>query len=241
MQHAPSAAVSARADFLAGLMAIAPAVVAAAPFGLLLGALGAEKGLSPLEVGLMSGLMFAGGAQFVTLDLWTTPAAWASLGLAALLVNLRHVLMGASLNRSMGAFSPAAKVLALLLLADEIWALAERRAATHRLTPAHYAGLAAIMYVNWVFFTVLGAALGAALGDPTEYGFDFAFTAIFIGLIAGFRRAPGFAVVIAASAVAAVAVRALLPGPVSIAAGAAAGVIVAALGADRSPVGEERA
>lgn len=213
----------------AGVVAILPVTVAVVPFALLLGALAAEKGLSPLEVALMSGLVFAGGSQFVALDLWTTPAAWVTLGAAALLVNLRHILMGASIAPKMAGFPPLGRTLALLLLADEIWALAERRAATARLTPAYYAGLAGVLYVNWVVFTTAGAVVGTRLGDPAAYGFDFAFTAIFIGLLAGFRQTRGFLPTIAAAGLAAVAARAVLPGPVSIAVGAAAGVLVAAL------------
>ena len=48
----------------AGLNDIWPAALAAVPIGLLFGALAAGKGLSPLEVFLMSVLVFAGGAQF---------------------------------------------------------------------------------------------------------------------------------------------------------------------------------
>jgi predicted branched-subunit amino acid permease len=216
-------------DLRAGALAILPATVAVIPFALLLGALAAEKGLSPLETALMSGLVFAGSSQFVALDLWTTPAAWLALGSAALLVNLRHILMGASIAPKMDGFHPLARALALLLLADEIWAMAERRAATRRLTPAYYAGVAGLLYVNWVVFTTAGAVVGARLGDPAAYGFDFAFAAIFIGLIAGFRHTRGFLPTIVVAALAAVAARALLSGPVSIALGAAAGVAVAAL------------
>ncbi len=56
-------------EFRQGTVAVIPAVVAVIPFGLLLGALAAQKGLSPLEVGLMSGLVFAGSAQLVAIDL----------------------------------------------------------------------------------------------------------------------------------------------------------------------------
>lgn len=218
------------AEARAGAVAILPVTVAVVPFALLLGALAAEKGLSPLEVALMSALVFAGGSQFVALDLWTTPAAWVTLGAAALLVNLRHILMGASIAPKMAGFHPVARALALLLLADEIWAMAEQRAATTaRLTPAYYAGLAGVLYVNWVALTTAGAVVGARFGDPADYGFDFAFTAIFIGLLAGFRQTRGFLPTIAAAGLAAVAARAVLPGPVSIAVGAAAGVLVAAL------------
>ena len=226
--HAPSRS-SRWHEARAGALAILPAGIAVVPFALLLGALAAEKGLSPLEVALMSGLVFAGGSQFVALDLWTTPAAWVTLGSAALLVNLRHILMGASIAPKMQGFHPLARVLALLLLADEIWAMAERRAAARPLTAAYFFGLGGFLYVNWVLFTTAGAVVGARFGDPAAYGFDFAFTAIFIGLIAGFRHTRGFLPTIVAASLAAVAAQALMPGPVSIAVGAAAGVAAAAL------------
>ncbi len=58
----------------AGLNDIWPAALAAVPIGLLFGALAAGKGLSPFEVFLMSVLVFAGGAQFAAVELWTHPA-----------------------------------------------------------------------------------------------------------------------------------------------------------------------
>lgn len=230
-----------RAEFLAGAAAILPVLVAASPFGLLLGALGAAKGLSPLEVGLMSGLVFAGGAQFVALDLWRTPAPWLTLGLAVLIVNLRHVLMGASIQRRMSRFPTWGKIAALLVLADEIWAFAEERAARTTLTPAYYAGLGITLYVGWLMFTVGGCLVGALIGDPAAYGFDFAFAATFIGLLAGFRSRPGFLPAVLASVAVAVAVHLVLPGPASIAAGAVAGVTAAFLTGRDDGTGETRA
>ncbi len=135
-------------------------------------------------MGLMSGAVFAGGSQFVALDLWTSPAAWMSLGLAALIVNVRHVLMGTSIVRKMERFRGVAKPIALFFLADEIWAFAERRAAERPLTPAFYAGTTLPMVAGWLVSTVAGTLAGAVLGDPKVYGFDFAFIAIFIGLLA---------------------------------------------------------
>ena len=56
-----------RRDIRAGLRDIAPVAVAALPIGLLFGAIAAAKGMSPLEVTLMSALVFAGGAQFAAI------------------------------------------------------------------------------------------------------------------------------------------------------------------------------
>jgi predicted branched-subunit amino acid permease len=218
------------AEFRAGAATIAPAAVAVVPFAVLFGALAAQKGLSMLEVGLMSGLVFAGSAQFVSVDIWREPAPWLLLAFTTLIINLRHVMMGASLSRRLGAFSPPSRAAAVFLMADEIWALAERRAADTRLTPAFYAGMAVPLYINWIGWTVAGAGLGAAISNPAAWGFDFAFIAIFIGLIVGFWKGPATGIVIAASAITAILVERLAGGVWHIVAGGLAGMIIAAIG-----------
>ncbi len=216
-------------EFRQGTVAVIPAVVAVIPFGLLLGALATQKGLSPLEVGLMSGLVFAGSAQLVAIDLWTEPAPWMLLALTALTINARHLMMSASLARKLGEFRPWQRLVGMAFLADEIWALAEQRAAWGRLHPAYYAGVAAFLYASFVCSTVVGAIVGPAIQNPEAWGFDFAFIAIFLGLIVGFWRGPATGFVIAASAVAAVLVEARLGGVWHGLAGGAAGMTVAAL------------
>eukprot|EP01035_Chromulina_nebulosa_P062174 gene62174-85022_t len=171
-----------RREFLAGARTIAPIMIAAVPIGLVFGAVAVSQGLTTLEATLMSALVFAGGAQFVALDIWTHPASWSALGFAALLVNVRHVLMGASLGRKMQAFSPSQKYLAVLVMADENWAMSEARAHKTALTPAFYAGLSVPFYLNWVLSSLVGSLLGALFGDPVAVGLDFAFPAVFVVL-----------------------------------------------------------
>ena len=216
-------------EFRAGVVATLPAAVAVVPFGLLLGTRAVEQGLSVPEVALMSATVFAGSAQFVVIDIWTEPAPWLVLALTTLLINIRHVLMGASLAGKLCAFPPASQPFAMFFMADEIWALAEQRSLRAPLTPAYYGGLAAHLYLNWVFWTVVGAFAGKAIADPHALGFDFAFTAIFIGLLTGFWRGTPTAWVLAASSAAAVAVKLAVPGVWYIMAGGLAGVIMAAL------------
>jgi 4-azaleucine resistance transporter AzlC len=221
-------------DFLDGARSIAPLIAALIPIGLVFGAVSATKGLSAAEAGLMSALVFAGGSQFVAMDIWTHPASWASLGLAALLVNARHVLMSASLAARMDDFSPRTRVLAMLFLADEIWAMAEFRARVARLTPFWFAGLVAPFYLAWVLSSLAGAMMGAFLGDPFVLGLDFAFPAVFIVLVMGFWKGPQTGAVLIASAVTAVLVQQLVPGVWYIAAGAAAGLVAALVGDRRA-------
>ncbi|MBB3657402.1 4-azaleucine resistance transporter AzlC [Rhizobium sp. BK650] len=220
-------------EFLGGVRAIFPLIVAVLPIGLVFGAVSATKGLSTLETTLMSALVFAGGSQFVAMDIWTYPASWISVGFAALLVNIRHVLMSASIGTKMQAFSGIKRYVAMLFLADELWAMAEFRAGTTRLTPAWYAGIVTPFYLTWVGSSLAGALLGAFLGDPAVIGLDFAFPAVFIVLVMGFWKGSRTGAVLAASGIASVIVHQFVPGVWYIAAGALAGLAMALFGGPR--------
>lgn len=217
------------ADFHSAARTMLPLIVAVVPIGLVFGAVAATKGLSSQEAALMSALVFAGGSQFVALDIWTHPASWTAVGFAALLVNIRHVLMSASIAPRMETFGGSRKVASLLLLADEIWAMAEFRARVTVLTPAWFAGLAVPFYLVWVLSSFAGAALGSLIGDPALIGLDFAFPAVFIVLIMGFWKGRETGLVLLASGICALAVHQLVPGVWFIAAGALGGLAAAAV------------
>ncbi len=218
------------AEARAGLKDIAPAAVAAIPIGLLFGAVAVAKGLSPLEVGLMSVLVFAGGAQFAAIETWVSPAPVAALAFATLLINARHILMGASLGPKLRA-SRAQKILGFYFMTDESWAVAERRFLDRPVTPAYWFAMAALLFSAWVGSTILGAVLGSFLGDPARLGADFAFTALFIGLIAGFGHGRVALVTVAVSGAVAALVHVTLGAPWHVAMGALAGIGAAYLAA----------
>lgn len=221
-----------RAQITAGLKAVAPLLIAMLPIGMVFGAVAVSKGLSPLEASLMSALVFAGGSQFVAMDLWTHPASWLSLGFAALLVNLRHILMSASISVHLDGFSGWRKYAAMLLLTDETWALSEFRAATGRLTVGFYAGVALSIYFVWNLATVAGSMLGVFMGDPDRIGLDFAFPAVFIVLLMGFWKGRETGLVLAASAVCSFVVHRYVPGAWYVAAGALGGPAAVAFTGD---------
>ena len=216
-------------EFRQGVIDIFPVIAAASVIGLLWGTLAASKGLSPLETGLMSASIFAGAAQFVAIELWQDPAPWFFLTVTVLIVNVRHVLMGASLSRHMGNIPSGWRAPLLFMMADENWAFSERRALTQPLTLAYYLGLSLPMVITWTVTSVVGALAGAWLNDPAAYGFDFAFSALFIGILAGFWKGPKTGAVLAASAVVAAIVKLTIPGAWYIVLGGLAGVLVAVL------------
>ena len=206
-----------------------PIVLSVALYGTLFGALAVQAGMSPLEVGLMSGLVFSGAAQFVAIELWSTPVAVGTVALATFLVGLRHTLMSAAFEPALRAVPPGRAYPALFFMVDEAWALSLRRAAESRFNMVFYAGLCGSLYVCWIGTTVAGAALGGLVSDPARYGFDVVFTAVFIVLIVGLWRGPRDRLPWAASAIVAVVCHHFVPGNWYIFAGGAAGILVAVL------------
>lgn len=218
---------SSRRDFLTGLSQVAPVAVAYVPIGLLWGTLAASKGLSALEAVLMSVIVFAGSAQFVAVDMWHDPVPVLLLTFTALIINVRHVLMSASLSRHIAAIPRALHPLVAYFLVDESWALAERRVLEAPLTFAYYMGMTLPLAMTWWVTTGLGAMLGRALGDPSALGLDFAFSAMFIAILMGFWKGPSTAGVLAASGGVAAATHLAFDGPWYIVAGGLAGALYA--------------
>lgn len=216
-------------DFKRGVLDIVPVLVAATPIGLLWGTFAAGKGLSPLEAGLFSASVFAGAAQFVAIEMWRDPVPWLLLTVTVFIVNVRHVLMGASLFRHMGGIDSRWYLLMMFLMVDESWAFSERRAQSEPLTLAYYMGLSLPMWLAWTSASVIGVLIGSSFGDPAAIGLDFAFSALFIGLIAGFWKGPRTGVVLGASAFSAAVVKLYVPGAWYIVIGGLVGVAVAAI------------
>lgn len=217
------------ADVRAGLIAVFPTVVAVIPFALILGQQATAKGLTPAEMLAMSSIVFAGSSQLIAVGLWSAPAPVAALALMALLVNLRHVLMGASISGKIAHFGRL-RYLAAFLLTDEAWALTERRAVDKPISRTFYFTVALSLFIFWQVSSVLGTVFGAYLEHPESFGLDFAFPAIFIALALGFwKGARRTGPVLVASAVVAVLVHATVPGAWYVIAGALAGITAAVL------------
>ncbi|OEO28010.1 hypothetical protein VW23_006825 [Devosia insulae DS-56] len=169
-----------------------PVAISIAAYGVVWGVLAGQAGLSVLEVALMSGLVFAGASQFVALDMWTPGALPVlSIVIAAGIVNLRMLLMSATLRPLVGHLSLPKQLGAMFFVSDEQWAMtmAEVRKGTGSV--AFLIGTGVLSWFAWMGSTLCGRVLGAFIDDPTKYGLDFAFTATFLALLLGMWRGRG--------------------------------------------------
>lgn len=183
-----------------------PLVLAALPFGIIFGTLASLNGLSFGATLAMSVFVFAGSAQFIALGLLGGGAAWPLIVLTTFVVNLRHLLYAATLVPYVKHLPQWFRMPLAFLLTDESFAIAMRRFTDEpELSHKHwyYAGSALMMYVNWLFCTLLGLTVGQAFPAIASWGLDFAMPVTFIGLVVPYLvNRPMIAVVLVAGATA---------------------------------------
>jgi len=182
--HRP--APTAASQFWLGVTMFLPVAVSIASYGVVWGVLAGQKGLSVLEVLLMSGLVFAGSSQFVALDSWTPGALPViSIVVATAIVNLRMLLMSATLRPLVAGLSWPKALATMFFVSDEQWAMTMAQMRKGEGSVAFMLGTGVLSWVAWVGATLLGRVLGAFIDDPVKYGLDFAFTATFLALLLG--------------------------------------------------------
>ncbi len=198
-------------------------------YGSVLGLLAAQKGLSWMQLLAMNLSVFAGSAQFVMVDMWFPPLPILEITMAVLIINMRYLLIGASLNPLFEGQKLYRKILFIHLVADENWAITMAR--FHQETTSVYFLLGGGLCVQaaWCSGTILGHRLGAVISNPEQFGLDFSFVAVFTALVFSFWKGRQNLLPWLVAATAALAAESLLPGKWYIICGGVGGALVAAV------------
>jgi predicted branched-subunit amino acid permease len=238
LEHAMTAKGPADAPYwsLAGLAQGArlsmPALPAMAAFAAAFGALAAQKGLTLLDATLMSTIVFAGASQFVAMEIWTDPmtaATLTTLGLVTAMVNLRFVLMSASLRPWLGELPAWQTYPALHLLCEPDWLIAMRHRAEGGSDVAIFLGSGIAMWLVWAAATVAGFLLGSLISDLKRFGLDLVMPTFFVTMLIPLWRGPRRAIAWAIAGAVALLVAQLVAGWWFIIVGAVAGSIAGGL------------
>jgi len=174
----------ARKTFWDGVRAEIPLLVGVFPFGMIYGALALGAGLSKAASQMMSSIVFAGSAQFVTAQLVSDAAPGLVIILTIAVVNLRHMLYSASLAPYLKDLSLKWKVVLSYLLTDEAYAPTALKYEETGVRPfSHWflLGAGVVLWTTWQVSTALGIFLGTAI--PDSWQLDFALPLTFIAMV----------------------------------------------------------
>jgi 4-azaleucine resistance transporter AzlC len=180
-QASPEAAP--RAEFLAGVRDQLPLLLGVIPFGMIFGALAVDSGLPAWGASGLSLFVFAGSAQFVSLNLVETGAPAAVMIFTIFVVNLRHALYSASLAPHVRSLPTRWKVLLAYLLTDEAFAVAQGRYRQPPLDRAHWytLGTGLALWFSWQVSTLAGVIFGTQI--PTSWSLEFALPLTFLAML----------------------------------------------------------
>ena len=171
-------------NFLAGVRAEIPLLIGGFPEGMIYGALALNSGLSTTVAQMMSSIVFAGSAQFITVQLMHEATPGFVIVLTIAVVNLRHILYSASLAPYLAPLPTRWKALLSYLLTDEAYAPTILHYESNGVTPsAHWflLGAGGSLWFTWQLGTALGIFLGTAI--PESWSLDFALPLTFIALV----------------------------------------------------------
>jgi len=153
------------------------------PFGMAFGAAAVEKGVAALHAILLSGLVFAGAAQFAALDLWLAPLPLVPIVLVTIAVNARYMLFGASIAPWLLGLPPGKRYLLLTLLTDINWVNAMQRRAQGCNDAGVVLGAGIGLWIAWMSGTLVGFVLGADGGDLSRFGLDVVMVTFFAAML----------------------------------------------------------
>jgi 4-azaleucine resistance transporter AzlC len=187
--------VSRRSEFLTGIRHILPILLGVIPFGLIYGVSARSAGIPVIAAQAMSFIVFAGSAQFVTVQLISAGVPVAIIILTACLLNLRHALYSASLAPYLQRLPLRFQMLLAYLLTDEAYAVtithyrqpedAPKPEAKPEAKPApkhwYFFGAGLMLWTTWQISTAVGILLGANI--PGSWSLDFALPLTFIALV----------------------------------------------------------
>jgi len=176
---------SRQAEFAAGVRDELPILLGVSPFGLIYGVLALSAGLPPFLAFAMSSVVFAGSAQFVAAPLLGAGAPAPLVLATTAVVNLRHLLYGASVAPYLRHLAAGWRCLLAYLLTDEVYAVAISRygragAASAPYRHWYFLGAGLAQWGAWQASTAVGILAGAQI--PAGWALDFTVPLTFIAL-----------------------------------------------------------
>lgn len=173
--------LSRKNSFLQGLIAGTSIAIGYIPAALTFGLLAKSTGLSVYETLAMSCFVYAGAAQYMALNLIAIGTGTIEIILTTFIVNIRHLLMSASVSEKVEKEHPLIKAIYSFGITDEVFAVTATQKGTVK--TGFVFGAALIAYSSWVTSSGIGHFAGSILPETLKESMAIALYAMFIALL----------------------------------------------------------
>jgi 4-azaleucine resistance transporter AzlC len=194
-----------------GIVAAWPICLGYMAVGVAFGVLAQKVGLGPLEIGLMSVIVYAGSSQFIAISMLADGSTITPIMMATFMVNLRHFLMSSSLSLYLKSVRGGWLALYAYGVTDESFALNLTRFRNDSWDWRRALIVNHATNLTWIGSTIAGG-LGGQFIPAGAFGIDYALIAMFICLFAFHVRGSIFIIVAIIAGVSAIGLSLSLPG-----------------------------
>lgn len=171
-------------DVFAGSKKAIPIVLGYLPLGFAYGTLARIAGLSLPYILMMSVLVYAGSGQFIAVSMLAAGADVLSIMITVFLVNLRYMLMSASLSTYLQKYTRKVLPLIGFWLTDESFTLASSELQAGERSHFFLLGLLGTAHLGWIVGGGLGGIFGGLFSSTqAAYTMEYALYAMFIFLL----------------------------------------------------------
>lgn len=170
-----------REEMKDGFISAIPMIIGFFPIAMAFGLLSKNTDINFRDTTLFSAMVFAGASQFMALDLISAGVSFGSIILATFLLNLRHLVMSASLSLRLGGINRSLIPLIAFGITDETFSVASFR--KEKLTAPYILVLNFLSYGSWVAGTIVGYLVGGILPQSLQSSLSIGLYAMFVGLL----------------------------------------------------------
>lgn len=164
-----------------GIISGFPLILGYFPVAVSFGLLSKAVDVSFIDTILFSVMVYAGASQFMALDLIKAGAATGNIILATFLLNLRHLMMSASLSVRLKEIKKHWLIFIAFGITDEFFSITSL--SNRRLTTPFLVALHGASYCSWVLGTIVGYLVGEVLPMTLQSSLGVGLYATFMALL----------------------------------------------------------
>jgi 4-azaleucine resistance transporter AzlC len=189
-----------------------PVFLGYVPIGAAFGVIATTAGFSVLQAFACSVFVFAGAGQFVAAALLKGGAGVATILIATGVMNLRHILFGATVAPYLHETPRRLQIPIAFTLTDEVFGVSVTDLQAGTANDYSMIGTGVTAWSGWVLGSSIGAGAATLIGDPTKWGVEFAMPAMFTALLVAQLTSRRRGIAACVSALACLGLSLVLPG-----------------------------